>query len=291
MKIAIVLAVPCAVWILGCAGDNRAQELEKQLSQNRVDSTAFEQRIAERDKYLEEVIHEVNNIFGDLEQARMKEGSLSRRAKSVEGVAGVQNLDTKQQLLANIKEIGTSLTDNRKRIGQLQSRIKSMQGEFASLNKLVENLKTTLQEREASIAELQGRVQGLETAMRDKTAEIQRKDDMLDRQQGRINMVYYVAGTRDELEKKGIITSEGGFLWGLLGSTTVMASGVDTTEFTPLDRTKFTTFHIEGKVDEILPHRSTDFFASAEVNDSNTDLTILKPDKFWQEHYLVVVLD
>ena len=60
-------------------------------------------------------------------------------------------------------------------------------------------------------------------------------------------------GTKEELKKKGIITDEGGFLWGLLGSTTIMSSGVDQSVFTPLDKNIDQTLHVPGTIDEILP--------------------------------------
>jgi hypothetical protein len=70
-----------------------------------------------------------------------------------------------------------------------------------------------------------------------------------------------------------------------------MSSGVDQSVFTALDKTKDQTLHVPGTIDEILPRRSADYFAASSVEENSSDLKILRPDKFWQDNYLVVVLD
>jgi peptidoglycan hydrolase CwlO-like protein len=291
MKHSILLVIMSGLLVWGCADRAKEESLQTQLSESQSDRTSLQEKLSERDKYIDDVVRSVNEIYADLELARAKEGKIAQQAKGVEGTNAASSLDTKEQLLNNIDEIGSALKDNRKKIGQLQARISSYRGDIKSLNTLVENLKTSLQEREQSIAQLEAQIQGLEATVAEKTSLLQEKDMLLDSQGRKMNTVYYVAGTRDELRKKGIITEEGGFLWGLLGSTTIMASGVDPAEFTRLDRTKDETIHVSGKIEEILPRRNDEFFAMAAVDDQNSDLKILKPDKFWQDNYLVVVLD
>jgi hypothetical protein len=155
----------------------------------------------------------------------------------------------------------------------------------------VENLQATLLEREQSITRLQAQIAGLETTINNKTRELAEKDMELEHQRRMLGTGYYVAAPREELEEKGIITEEGGFLWGLLGSTTVMSSGIDPTTFTAMDKTREQTIRIQGHVAEILPRRNADLFAVSETEDNGTELKILQPEKFWQDKYLVVVLD
>jgi hypothetical protein len=283
--------VLCGLLVFGCSNREKEQALQTQIAQVERDRSSVQQVLSERDQYLEEVVQAVNQIYADLEKARVKEGQIVKRAEGSDSPMAAKTLDTRQNLLRNISEIGTSLKENRKKIGELQARIKSYHGEIASLAELVDKLKASLEEREQSIAQLQVRVQGLEATVIEKTKLIQEKDTLLERQRRKINTVFYVVGTRDELKKKGIITDEGGFLWGLLGSTTIMAGGIDPSSFSPLDRTKDSTLHFQGKIDEILPRRSDDFFAEASIGENDTELRILQPEQFWQNNYLVVVLD
>jgi hypothetical protein len=285
-----VLAL-CAVLIAGCTDRKKEETLQSQLAQTEKDRAAAQQLLNERDSYLEEVVKEVNAVYADLEQARRNENRLLNRAGGPEKAVSSASVDTRQKLLQDINEIGSALKESRKRIASLETRARESRRNIASLDSLVQNLKRTLLEREQSIAMLEGKVQGLEATVAENARTLAEKESVIDGQQKKMNTAYYVIGTRNELKKKGIITDEGGFLWGLLGSTTIMASGIDAGEFKPIDRTRDQTIHVLGKVDEILPRRQDNFFAMAETDDKNTDLTIVNPDKFWQDRYLVIVVD
>jgi predicted nucleic acid-binding Zn-ribbon protein len=289
MKELLALVTVGSLLVTGC--NQHEEELQKQLAKVQGDKTALQQSIAERDKYFEDFIKAVNDVYADLETARVKEAELVTKSGGPEGPPEITNASTREKLLQNINDIGTSLKENRKKIGALQSRVKSFKGQIDGLNKLIDNLKLTLQEREESIAQLQGRVQGLETTVAENTKVIAEKTNIIEEQQKQMTKAFYIIGTRDDLKKRGIITDEGGFLWGLLGSTTVMASGINPSEFTTIDRTKDETINVNGKIDEILPHRNTDFFAMAEPMENASQLKIVRPDKFWQDNYLVIVLD
>jgi uncharacterized coiled-coil protein SlyX len=233
----------------------------------------------------------VNEVYADLEKARIKEGVLKKAGAGAEGPPQYTSAQSRDRLIANINEIGTSLQDNRKKIASLEVRMKQFKGQIAGLNSLVENLKASIAEREQSITQLQAKVEGLQATMAEKTKLIEDKDMTIGTQLRTMNTAFYVIGTRDELRKKGIITDEGGFLWGLLGSTTVMSSGIDQSNFTPIDKTKDKTIKVDGRIEEILPRRNADLFAAVANPEKGSELTITSPGRFWQENYLVIVTD
>ncbi|MEW6511183.1 MAG: hypothetical protein AB1428_09520 [Bacteroidota bacterium] len=285
----ITIAMFCCVLAAGCKG--REAELEKQLGDVQNERTSLQQSIAERDAYFDEVLRAVNDIYADIERARAKESLLKKGSGVAEGPAHFTNADARQKLLQSIGDIGSTLKENRQKIANLQAKIKSFGGQIASLNEMITNLKNSLREREESIAQLEARVQGLETSVAEKTRLISQKDETIEMQRTTLNTAYVAIGTRDELKEKGIIADEGGFLWGLLGSTTVMTSDFDGRQFTPIDKTRDLKFHVAGKIDEILPRRKSEVFATAEDEQANSELTIVSPDKFWKQNYLVIVVD
>jgi outer membrane murein-binding lipoprotein Lpp len=292
MRTTIFAAAICGtLFIAGCADKEKEAQLQTQLEKNQTDRTSLQLALDDRNQFVEEILKSVNEIYVDLEKARSKEGKLIPAGSAAEETPWVSSPDARVRVLKNIEEIGTALSDSRKKIGDLQSRIRKYRGEVANLNALLENLKTSLQEREAAIAQLKGQVEGLEQTVAEKTRLVGEKELVIEEQKRELGKVFYVAGTRKELEEKGIITDEGGFLWGLLGSTTTIASGVNDAEFTPLDRNEMQTIHVQGKIDEILPHRKPDFYATAESEEGTTEIKVLKPTKFWQGNHLVVVLD
>lgn len=291
MKTVVALVVFCAILTAGCNNNQKEEELQKQLSLAQNEQAVLQQQIGERDAYFEEVMRAVNEAYKNLERARVKEAQVMQHADGGEGALRFTNAETRQHLIQNMSDIGDALKENRKTIADLQAKAKSAYGKITGLNELIDNLKKSLQDREQSIALLETRVKGLESEVQEKTEAIAVKDVTIDQQQRKINTAYYIVGTRRELKEKGIITDEGGFLWGLLGSTTIMSTGLDPMLFSAIDKTKDETIHVGGEVDEILPRRSADSFTLAQPDKNSSDLTIVNPGSFWQDNYLVIVLD
>jgi hypothetical protein len=118
---------------------------------------------------------------------------------------------------------------------------------------------------------------------------IDQRDSTVRAQTEMLNTAYYVVGKKDDLESKGIIKKEGGFLWGLIGSTTVLGSGFDNSYFKPIDKTKEMTIEVAGKIDKIIPERNASYYVKEVKGDSLSTLRIVQPDHFWQANLLVVV--
>jgi hypothetical protein len=237
------------------------------------------------------VMQSVNRVYKDIAEARVREGRLLKQSRDPELGSHGADVDSYRKLLVDIDEIGSVLKENRKRVSTLQLRMKKYNYHIASLDTLVSNLNQEVLQREESILRLQAKVQGLEASLADKTKLLEDRKTTIERQMQEMHTGFYVVGTREELKKKGIIEDEGGFLWGLLGSTTIMAGEVDPAEFTPIDKSKDKTIHVKGKIEEILPRRSESLFTLAREQDKSSDLTIASPDKFWQNNYLIIVVD
>lgn len=289
MKTLVAGAALATFLIAGCS--NSSEDLEKQLAAVTSARDSLEKRLAERDMYFEGIIKAVNEVYSDLEDARKKEAKIVQRTEGADGQAAIATVQARENLIGQISAVGTSLKDSRKRIAGIQAQLRSSNKQMAGLNEMVESLKTSLDQREQSMAMLQARLQGLEETVAHQSLAIAEKEQTIESQRQRMNTGYFVAGTRRELKEKGIIADEGGFLWGLLGSTTVLASGVDRSYFTPIDFSRRNTISVEGSVDEIIPRRNSDFFSLARAGDNGSSITITDPDKFWQDRYLVVVLD
>lgn len=287
MKTAIGAMALLLILVAGCTNREQEAQLQQKLAQMQSSDSTLQQGISDRDKYMEQVIAAVNESYANLEKARALEGGVAKRAGGVEGSSTISSVVTKETLLGNLREISSTLKENRAKIGSLQSKNRSFARQIQGLDTLIESLKASIAEREQSIAQLQARIQGLEDNVAENTRTISTKDSVIDTQQKTINTAFYVIGTKDELEKKGIITDQGGFLWGLLGSTTVLTDSIDESEFQPIDRTTSQLIKVNGKIDQILPSRTAGTFATDQTGSA---LTIVSPDKFWRQKYLVIVV-
>jgi hypothetical protein len=105
-------------------------------------------------------------------------------------------------------------------------------------------VKNTIEERDQSIASLAKQIQGLENDVKYKNLMIAMKDSVIGTQYKTIVTAFYITGDRDQLTKMGIIKKEGGFLWGVLGATTTLASGFSDQSFQPVDKTAEATIDV-----------------------------------------------
>jgi len=69
MKGQLGILILCAAIIGGCG--NREEELQQQLGQAREKQRSLEQTLAERDRYVADVVKTVNEVYAGLEEARV----------------------------------------------------------------------------------------------------------------------------------------------------------------------------------------------------------------------------
>ncbi len=280
VRFMMVVAVLTAAILVGCDNkefEKRNQELSREL--------------ATKDAFIEEVTSTINEINDRLDKSWALEKNILRQAKGVEGTRSMTQAELKQHILDRISEMSTKLTEHRKRVTDLQKKLKGATTQYAGLETMVEDLRKNLDDREKTLTEMQMRVQNLEGEVSQKTQVIAAHELTIADQTRQLNTAFVVTGKKGELKEKGIIAEEGGFLWGLLGSTTVLAPDVDADQFEPLDKTTDMTIPVAGKIDEIVPRRDMNSYAVEEGADGGTVLRILQPNRFWRESRLVIVTE
>ena len=296
MKHTWYLAVLMMLVVWGC--NDRAKELEQQNAELQQKNNAITQELSIRDEYVDTVTQAINTVYDNLEQARAKEKSILQETKEMESQKKATKEELRGKLLTKITDIGTTLKTDRTKLAELQKKVSAYRSRFTGLTTLVANLKKTIEEREQSIAELELRVRGLEQDVTEKARLITQRDSVIvdqhstiDRQHSVITTAYYIVGKRDELEKKGIIKKDGGFLWGLLGSSTILANGFDQSDFKPINKVEEKTIEVTGRIDDILPKRNQQFYTKTELGDNRSVISIAEPTNFWQDKYLVIITD
>jgi uncharacterized coiled-coil protein SlyX len=287
MKYLIFLAAS-AIAFMGCT---RTAELEEQNKSIQRQNQELTQNLSAQDAYIDSIIASIDEIHRSIESAHAKEKNLLTETKGFESDKTLTKDEVRSGLLTRIDAINEVLKTNAEKIAALEKKAAQHRKQYASLNAMVENLKKTVTEREQSIAALETKVKNLEGEISQKAALITERDAVIDQKEKEIATVYYVVGTREELEAKGIIKDEGGFLWGLVGSTTTLASGFDPATFTPIDRYHRESFRVDGEIKEIVPRRDEKFYRAESMEGAESILTVADRDHFWQDKYLVILVD
>ena len=284
MRTTLMVLMIALLSVLGCTDKREREELARK-------NEDLAKQLASRDRFIEDVTGTINEIHDNLEATWAKEKNVVRQTTKDEGKVGATSVELKQRIIDRIAGMHTVIMESRKKMALLQQKLNESGKQYAGLQRMVDDLKKEIEEREQAIAELKARVGVLETEVSEKSAVIAAHQNTIDKQTEQLNTVYYMVGTRDELKKKGIITREGGVLWGLFGGTTVLASDFAEADFQALDKTKDHTIALRGLVDEIVPKRDTSLYTIVRLESGQTELRIINPDSFWRERRLVIVAE
>jgi len=286
-------SIPCLIILAalawGCNG--RTAELEKENATLQQQNREMAEDLSSQDLYIDDVMTSINDVYQSIESARTREKNLLSETKDIEATNTKTKTEVRQGLIDRVTIITENLHTNLKKVSGLQAKLNASRKKYTALQSMLDKLRTTLEEREQSIGSLETRVRGLEGDLASKTQLVIERDNTIAAQQKHMSTAYYMVGTRDELEQKGIIRKEGGFLWGLLGSTTTLAGTLDPSGFTAIDRESKTVFRVNGRISEILPRRDEALYTREEVGGKESVLTVADRDHFWQSKYLVILKD
>jgi hypothetical protein len=200
-------------------------------TQARLDSLS--QAASERDRLMQEVAENtrlVSEISRELSKVTVPPKQLKVTSESPLRASRDTLLQKIRYITARVREIEPRLKESQQRIQALTRVSDSLRDELAAT---VQNLQGVIDNQKETIASLTEQVEKL-------TAENVALKDTIDNMATEANTIYYVVGTKDELEKKGLIQEEGGarFLFVLwkTGKALVPARTLDRSAFTPADR-------------------------------------------------------
>ncbi len=280
MHINVWLVIAGIMMVAGCGNQEELEQRNNELSRE----------LASKDRFIEEITTTVNEIHTSLENAWAMERGVVQQAATAEGSKAITPVELKYRILDRIVDMRTSLSKNQQKVANLQKRLRNSRIQYAGLEKMVADLKTRLDEREQSIAGLSERVRNLESDVVKKTQiisaheiAITEQEDVIAEQKKKLNTVYYVAGNRDELQERGVIKDEGGILWGLTGTTTVLAPVNHDGQFETFDKTAEKVIPVRGMIDEMIPKREPSSYVVERAQNGTTVLIIVKPEEFWRK--------
>ncbi len=187
-----------------------------------------------------------------------------------------------------MRDLEPKLQQSEQRVRELSTLSDSLKDALAST---IQNLQSVIDNQKETIASLNDQVEKL-------SAENVALKDTIDNMATEANTVYYVVGTKDELEQRGIVKEEGGarFLFVLWksGKTLVPARTLDPTAFTPVDRRALSEIPLPASDKEYRIVSRQDASALATPPSADGTITgrvkIADSARFWaNSKYLIIV--
>lgn len=225
-----------------------------------------------------------------LEQAKADREAVTQRVREL-----VARLDSSEARVASLRSRAASLS---KRDGHLAEQVALYEKTIADLRDAADHQRAEMQaiidEQGTRIVALSSKV---DTVTRDNVrlaGERSALSDTVGQLTTEKNKVYYVAGSRDELIKKGVLVEEGSRrVLGIFGSRPVApARTLDPAVFTSLDRLRDRTIALPEGEYSVVSRQDLAFATPAERKDNRVarSIQIDRPEKFWEASKFLVLV-
>jgi hypothetical protein len=275
-----------AMLLAACAGPSK-EELELMVSVRADSLTNL------RNEFVEHVMEGtsfVNEINKELAKARGL--TPPRQLQPVAELADAN--EERRQVVGRI----TQLVE---RLGALQGRVNGLRKQVADKDSAfalkVAEYEATVAEAsrmaELQRAEFQALIDGQAAQIASLTRQVDTLNGSLSRVTSEHNTVYVIAGTRQELIKKGVLVPEGSRRFVVAGARPLVpARELDPTVFTRLDRVSDSTIVLPEGVYKIVSRQNGAYATPAVFKDGKVGgaLKIEEPERFWStSRYLILV--
>jgi hypothetical protein len=265
---------------------------EQQILELQSDKAHLEREYERKDSLLNELFLSVNAIEKNLSDITLRE-KLITDAPATELRS---DMDVREKIMEEIIMINNIIEENKKRITQLKNQLKKSDVNIASLQDNIKLLNQRIEEKEREIADLKEQlvkanfkieqlnatVDTLEEANAEKSKVISQQDLLI----GEMNTVWYVIGTKKELQDKEIIDKSGG----LFSGDMKMNDMINPDDFTTADIRKITRINFETKKAELATVHPAGSYKFIQEDELVKGLEILNPSEFWKSSRFLVVI-
>lgn len=189
----------------------------------------------------------------------------------------------KQSQLVYLEE---KVNTNNGEISKLKNVIAFLNSELAQKDKIIDELRTELSSKNADISRLTSKLSAKEDEVSSLSLEVQKKEEQIRNQSESINEVFYVIGTRSELQKKGLLSGNG-----LLQKKKVNLSNFDSSQFVKADLRTLNTIEIPAaaKKVSIMTGNPSSSYSIEEIDKTHSVLHISDAEIFWSAiKYLII---
>ena len=268
----------------------------ERIGQLEEEKTELTQQLITHDSLVNAWMQSMLVIEEDLRALQGKEQSLIDKSNDPELTP-----DIREVILAEIQDINTLLEENKARIRELNNKLRKSGSTIAALNEKVKSLEETLAmrdstlnllkadlvEREFKLAELNVVVDSLNEDIDTYNKDLQAYEQMVDAQYAELNKAYVATGSVKELEEKGLITREGGFLG--LGKSKSLKPDLSEEPFEKVVITETRKIMLNAKKAELISEHPTTSYELVENDTIISYLEIKDPEAFWKiTRYAVV---
>jgi uncharacterized coiled-coil protein SlyX len=279
------MKAPGSVFIamFALAACNNTQDVQKMKDLVNKDSSLLVQS-NHKDSLITSYLSDLSQIQDNLDRIKAREKILTSKSGELQ-----------PSVIDQIKQLDEWIVSNDKKMNRLQARLKEMNTKNDNLESIVAHLTREIAEKDEEIATLQTKLSKANDSLRILTASFNDSIVVIRKQRAQVsdmktemNTVYYTFGTVKQLQDKGVVDKEGGFIG--MGRVAELNQGMDNTMFVKTDLTKLKGINLPGTFRRLLTVHPDKAYVL--MSNGKTDsIAITIPSVFWSESkYLVVAL-
>lgn len=270
-----------------------SKKMEEQLITQKALNDSIEAALASKNAEVEMLFQQLNEIEESLSVVTSKYTDVSK----LKNKTGEVNADTRSRITAQIQDINELLNANKQKIDKINGQLRKSNASNKELNTFVANLQKRIADQEEEIqlltTELQKNkivIENLNKNLDELSKQNQSKDEQIMKIEEEKNSAYYIVGTKDELEEKGIINRKGGFLG--IGKKSSVSSDSDLKEYMKIDIRRVDEITLKGEKIKILTTHPTSSYKLLGDQKKPVALKITDPSSFWEKSkFLVIEVD
>ena len=237
----------------------------------------------------------MNQIEQNIEKIKSTENTIS-----IQPVGKELDADTRSKINEDMIYLNDMLQANKEELARLKSKIKKSAFHSSELERTITRLTKSLEEETTKVAQLQvvlaekdslivkldTKVSELGKNVEDLSTENKTKDTKIKEQDETIHTAWYVFGTKDELKKQRIITTDG-----LFSQQRVLQRDFNKNYFVRIDARNTKSIPLYSSRAKILTNHPKSSY-TLEKENGNFVLLIVDTDEFWGvSKYLVVEVE
>jgi hypothetical protein len=260
------------------------------LSQMELQRNSFTEKLTTRDSSIGEWVTTFGEIERNIALIKEKEHIISTNSSK-----GELSKDKKEQILVDINYINTLLEQNKKKIASLNNQLSKSGGTIKGLQTTITGLEASVKQSESDIADLKAtlvtkkfEIEQLSTEKIELQGTIVQKDEKITTQTNEMNKAFFACGTYKELNLKGLLTKEGGFIG--LGKTKTLASSFPDSAFKQIDITVTKSIIVNSKNAKLISEHPANSYQFIRDKDKKIEsIEITDPGQFWKISKYAVV--
>ena len=282
----IVITLSVASLLYGCSDNGK----QLRLLQASLDSLKYVNN--QREKDMKDMTSFVSMMSDGLDSIAHQEDILIKN-RGHEGMY----ID-RDQLKHNLDHFAEMLSQQRKRLAQMEDSLRARGSEMQKLRNLINvmqqqlnekdlqiaSLRSDLEQKNLSISQLQSRIKTLTETNTKLGERMEKQLKVIRAQDEMINECYVKIGTKSELKELGLINS------GFGKKTKIDYQKLQKSKFMRVDIRRFTEIPLNSSNPKILSPMPSSSYRIVNNSNGTTTLRILDPTSFWSvSNYLIIL--